>query len=176
VNEATLTFLVIGALGALVVAASFLLGDRLPFTGPEANGLRSPDVFGGFAAAFGFAGALAYQLLRGRTTVPALTAAAIGVVVAVPIAYAAWRLSRTARGVPADPPAADTGLVGRRGLVVTPIPPDGYGEVRLRIGRRRPVKLRARASVPIPIGTHVYVVEVPDETSVVVEESGMRPG
>ncbi|HET8684218.1 MAG TPA: NfeD family protein [Micromonosporaceae bacterium] len=174
-NEATLTFLVIGALGALVVAASLLFGDRLPFTGPDANGLRSPEVSGGFAAAFGFAGAVAYQVLRGRTTVPVLTAAAIGVVVAVPIAYAAWRLSRTARGVPADPPS-DTGLVGRRGLVVTPIPHDGYGEVRLRIGRRRPVKLRATASVPIPIGTHVYVVEVPDETSVVVEESGMRPG
>lgn len=173
-NPATLNFLVIGALGALIVAASLVLGDRLPFAQADADGLRSPEVAGGFAAAFGFAGALAYELLSGRTTVPALTAAAIGVVVAVPTAYAAWRLRRAARGTPAASSSTRDELVGKRGLVVTPIPLDGYGEVRLRLGRR-PVKFKATSTVSIPIGTHVFVVDVSDDTRIVVEESGLRP-
>ena len=61
-----------------------------------------------------------------------------------------------------------TDLVGRLGVVVTPIPAEGYGEVRITIGGQ-PVKLYAKADHPVPLGARVFVVEAPSDTSVVVE-------
>ena len=59
-------------------------------------------------------------------------------------------------------------LVGALGVVVTPIPASGYGEVRVRLGGQ-PVKLNARADQPVPLGAQVFVVEAPSDTSVIVE-------
>src|SRR6266508_1962707 len=66
------------------------------------------------------------------------------------------------------PAVAD--LVGTLGVVVTPIPVDGYGEVRVRLGGQ-PVKLYARSERPLPLGTRVFVIEAPSSTSVLVEET-----
>jgi len=54
--------------------------------------------------------------------------------------------------------------------VVTPIPAQGYGEVRISLGGQ-PVKLNARAEEPIALGAKVFVIEAPSDTSVVVEQT-----
>jgi membrane-bound ClpP family serine protease len=129
-------------------------------------------VLSGFAGAFGFAGAIGYELLNSRTAAPALAAAAVGVVAAVPTGYLAWRLSRAARSMRTDATPTRADLIGTLGVVVTAIPGQGYGEVRVRLGGV-PVKLNARAERPIPMGAQVFVIEAPSDTSVVVEETAL---
>jgi hypothetical protein len=58
-------------------------------------------------------------------------------------------------------------LIGTNGVVVSPIPAGGYGEVRLHLGGHR-LKFNARADAPMAIGTPVLVIEAPSDTSVVV--------
>jgi membrane protein implicated in regulation of membrane protease activity len=67
----------------------------------------------------------------------------------------------------ATPTAED--LVGKRGVVVTPVPAGGFGEVRIRVGGQ-PMKLYARASKPISLGVAVLVTAALSETSVIVTE------
>jgi membrane protein implicated in regulation of membrane protease activity len=91
-----------------------------------------------------------------------------GLVAALPAAYLAVRLSRWARDIHTDATPTRADLVGSLGVVVTPIPHRGYGEVRVRVAGL-PVKLNARADRPLPLGTEVFVIEAPSDTSVVVE-------
>jgi hypothetical protein len=53
-------------------------------------------------------------------------------------------------------------------VVVTAIPAQGYGEIRITLGGQ-PVKLNARAPQPVALGARVFVVEAPSDTSVIVE-------
>jgi len=175
VSAVTLTFLVIGGLGLLALAASLVFGEILPLGHlghPDVSGPWSLEVIAGFAGAFGFAGAVANELLFGRTSVPAFAAAAVGAVAAFPTAYLVWRFSKAARNMRTDATPTRTDLIGTLGVVVTAIPAQGYGEVRVRL-RGEPVKLNARADRPIPLGAHVFVVEAPSDTSVVVEETAL---
>ena len=72
--------------------------------------------------------------------------------------------------MPADaPPAAE--LVGSLGTVVTPIAPDGPGEISLTTAGQQ-LKLEAHADNPVTEGTTVVVIDVTSPTSVVVAESG----
>jgi membrane protein implicated in regulation of membrane protease activity len=73
----------------------------------------------------------------------------------------------------ATPTRAD--LVGRLGVVVTPINPGGYGEVRVSLGGQ-PVKLNARSDQHVPLGARVFVVEAISDTSVIVEQTPALPG
>ncbi|WBB78332.1 hypothetical protein O7606_19150 [Micromonospora sp. WMMD882] len=164
----TLIFLVIGAAGVAVLALALLGGELLHALLPDVDGPVSVEVIAGFAGAFGFGGAIANELLGART--PALVAGAVaaGVVAAVPTAWFAGRLSRAARDMPTDATPTRHHLVGALGLVVTPIPTSGYGEVRVRLAGQ-PVKLNARADRPLPVGAQIFVVEALSETSVHVE-------
>ena len=74
-------------------------------------------------------------------------AVAGGVLAAVPTGWLASRLARAARNMRTDATPTRADLVGALGVVVTPIPADGYGEVRIRLGGQ-PVKLNARADQP----------------------------
>ncbi len=67
--------------------------------------------------------------------------------------------------------AADTTdqLVGKRAIVVTSVPADGFGEIRVRVSGR-PLKLLARASKPVALGATVVVTEALNATSVVITE------
>lgn len=169
-DGATLGFLVIGGIGVVVLAVALLGVEFLHFGQADVGGgLWSIEALAGFAGAFGFAGAIANELL-GHTTAATITAAAIGILAAVPTAYLAVRLSKAARNMRTDATPTRTDLVGTLGVVVTPIPQQGYGEVRVRLGGQ-PLKLNARADRPLPMGAHVFVVEAPTETSVVVEET-----
>jgi membrane protein implicated in regulation of membrane protease activity len=168
-SPVTLAFLVIGGIGVAVLAVSLLVGDLLGLGHPDAGGPFSLPAVAGFVGAFGFAGAIADVLVPGE--VAGLVAAlVVGAFAAVPTAWFAVKLSRMAMNMRTDPTPTREDLVGTLGVVVTPIPATGYGEVRVTLAGQ-PVKLYATADRPLPRGTRVFVVAAPSATSVVVEET-----
>ncbi|MFG1949649.1 hypothetical protein [Micromonospora sp. NPDC048830] len=164
----TLIFLVIGGAGIGVLALALLGTELLHLGHADVDGPVSVETVAGFAGAFGFGAAIVNELLGGRTPGMIAAAAAGGALAAVPTAWLAARLSRSARNMRTDPTPTRNDLVGALGLVVTPVPAAGYGEVRVRVAGQ-PVKLNARADRPIPLGARVFVVEALSETSVHVE-------
>ncbi|MBT8226233.1 MAG: NfeD family protein [Dactylosporangium sp.] len=164
----TLIFLVVGGLGALLLALALLSGGILDLAHADLGGTASVESVAGFLGAFGFGGAIASELLHARTPFEVAVAAGAGIAAAAPTAYLAVRLSRWARNVRTDATPSRADLIGAIGVVVTPVPAQGYGEIRVRVGGL-PVKLHARADDPIPLGTEVFVIEAPSDTSVIVE-------
>ncbi|RSM45649.1 hypothetical protein DMB66_50720 [Actinoplanes sp. ATCC 53533] len=100
----------------------------------------------------------------------ALGALVFGLMLGWPFAV---RLSRWARDIHTDGTPGRIDLIGSIGVVVTSIPADGYGEVQVRVAGQ-PRKLHALATRPIPLGTEIFVIEAPSDTSVLVEP--IRPG
>ncbi|MEH1164922.1 hypothetical protein V6V47_06015 [Micromonospora sp. CPCC 205539] len=168
VATGTLIFLIIGAAGVGVLALALLGSEFLHFGHADVDGPISTETVAGFAGAFGFGAAIVNELLGARTPGLVAGAAAGGLLAAVPTAWLASRLSRAARNMRTDPTPTRDDLVGALGLVVTPVPLNGYGEVRVRLAGH-PVKLNARADQPIPAGAQVFVVQALSETSVHVE-------
>lgn len=168
-DTATVVFLAVGGVGVAVLALGLLGTEVLHFGHPDLDGPVSTEAVAGFVGAFGFAGAIASELLGAGTPALVGLAALIAVAAAVPTGYLALRLGRAARNMRTDATPTRQDMVGTLGVVVTPIPAQGYGEVRLRIAGQ-PVKLNARADRPIPIGAEIFVIEAPSETSVVVEQ------
>jgi membrane-bound ClpP family serine protease len=166
----TVTFLVIGAIGVVLLAASLLVGDLLHIGHPDADGPFSVPAIAAFVGAFGFGGAIAAALTRGSSAISVLVAVLVGVGVAFPTAWGTMLLARAASRMRTDATPTRSDLVGRLGVVVTSIPAEGYGEVRITMGGQ-PVKLNARSDQPVALGARVFVVEAPTDTSVVVEET-----
>lgn len=159
----TIVFLAIGAVG-IVVAALTLLGGSLFELG---DGLFSTEAAATFVGAFGFASAAAYQTVG--DSIDVVGSAGIGVIVAVPLAFLAARMVERVGDMSTDATPSATDLAGAKGVVVTPVPAGGFGEVRVRIGGQ-PMKLYARAAKPIALGAAIIVTEALSETSVVVTE------
>jgi membrane-bound ClpP family serine protease len=168
VTPGTLIFLIIGGAGVGVLALALLGTELFQFGHGDVDGPIRLETVAGFAGAFGFGAAIVNELLGARTPGMIAGAAAGGLVAAVPTGWLASRLSRAARNMRTDPTPTRDDLVGALGLVVTPVPVDGYGEVRVRVAGQ-PVKLNARADQPIPVGAQVFVVQALSETSVLVE-------
>ncbi|KAB1907180.1 NfeD family protein [Micromonospora tulbaghiae] len=164
----TLIFLIIGGVGVGVLTLALLGSGVLHLGQPDVDGPVSLEAAAGFTGAFGFGGAIVNELLGGRTPGMIAAAVAAGALAAVPTGWLAARLSRAARNMRTDATPTRDHLAGAIGLVVTPIPSGGYGEVRVRLAGQ-PVKLNARADGPIPVGTRIFVVEALSETSVHVE-------
>jgi membrane protein implicated in regulation of membrane protease activity len=162
------TFVVIGGVGIAVLALSLLAGDLLHLGHADVDGPFSLAAVAAFIGGFGFGGATAAALLPGPG--PLWAALAAGTVAAVPLAWVASRLVRAAVTMPTDATPTRGDVIGALGVVVTPIPGEGYGEVRLRLAGQ-PVKFNAKADRPLPAGARVFVVDAPSATSVVVEET-----
>jgi membrane protein implicated in regulation of membrane protease activity len=169
VSGVTVTFLVIGGLGVLVLAVSLFVGDVLHFGQPDLDGPFSVPAIAGFVGAFGFAGAIAAELV-GSGAAGWLVGSVVGAVAAVPTAWLAMRLARAASRMRTDATPTRSDMLGQLGVVVTPIPVPGYGEIRITLGGQ-PVKLNAASDKPLPLGTRVFVIEARSDTSVVVEET-----
>lgn len=167
-STATIVFLLIGGLGTAVLAVALLGGELLHLGDPDIDGPISLEMITGFIGAFGFGAAIVHEVLGAGSTTAVAMAATAGAAAALPVAYVATKLSRAARRMHTDATPTRSDLIGALGVVVTPIRAGGYGEIRVRLGGQ-PVKLYARADAAIPIGTQVFVVEAPTETSVVVE-------
>ena len=168
-NAVTITFLLIGCLGLALLAAALFFGDVLGFGTDGVDGPLSMPSISGFVGAFGFGGAGA-AALTGAGAVSVLAGLDVGTAVALPSDIGTVALARAVERMRTDATPTRTDLVGRLGVVVTPIPAEGYGEVRISIGGQ-PVKLNARAEAPIALGAKVFVVEAPSDTSVVVEQT-----
>jgi membrane protein implicated in regulation of membrane protease activity len=168
-NATTVTFLFIGGIGIALLAASLFLGDVLHLGHPDADGPFSVPSVAGFVGAFGFGGAIVASLTGGGPA-SILGGVLAGVVVAVPAAIGTVALARAAGRMRTDATPTRADLVGRLGVVVTPIPAQGYGEVRITMGGQ-PVKLNAKSDQPVALGARVFVVEAPSDTSVVVEQT-----
>jgi len=182
--DVTTTFLIVGGFGLFLLASSLVFGHHphihlhlhihMPFhwhighaghAGSEAA-LSLPSI-AGFIGAFGFGGAIAAQLLPGRS---ALWPTLIGLAAGVPTAWGAARLTRAAMEMSTDATPTQRDVVGSLGVVIREIPPSGYGEVRVSFAGQL-MKFHARATAPLPVGARILVVDAPSATSVVVEST-----
>jgi membrane protein implicated in regulation of membrane protease activity len=168
-DAVTVTFLFVGGIGLALLAVSLFLGDVIGIGHPDADGPFSLPSVAGFVGAFGFGGAIAASLTGGGV-LAVVVGLMCGTILAVPAAIGTVALARAAARMRTDATPTRADLIGRQGVVVTPITAGGYGEVRVAIGGQ-PVKLNARADRPVALGAHVFVIEAPSDTSVVVEET-----
>lgn len=161
-------FIVIGVVGLAIVLASLLLGDILEglfdaFDADFGHGVFSAPVIGSFLAAFGFGAALVMT----ATGIGAAGGALAGLASGGVIGALALLMTRSLMHMPTDPTMRSADLVGSTGVVITPIPAEGLGEVSLTYAGQI-TKLSARASAPISSGTTVVVTQVASSSSVVV--------
>lgn len=173
-TSSTVAFLIVGGIGVAILALGLLGSELLSFGHVDVDGPVSVEVVAGFVGAFGFVAAIACELLGATTPVETILAAAIGVFAAFPTGYLAFRLSRAARNMHTDATPTRADLVGCLGVVVTAIPAGGFGEVRVILGGQ-PVKLNARSGGAVPMGTQIFVIDAPTDTSVIVEETQSIP-
>lgn len=164
-------FLIIGAVGVLLVVVSVFLGDVLDglfeFEHFEVgDGVLSTPVIGAFLAAFGGGGALLIEGLR-LSLLGSVAGAAVAGVVLGGITLA---VLRSLMHMPTDATPRTADLVGAIGRVVTRVPDGGLGEIVVVSGGQR-LKLSARADAPVANGASVIVVDVLSPTAVVVTES-----
>jgi len=169
-SVATLVFLCIGGFSLLVLLLSLVGGHihlghlrlHAGHHGFTARLLSLPGI-AGLVGGFGFGGAIANEGLHS-----AGLAAGIGLSAGVPLAWAAGRLMAAADGMSTDATPTSGDVVGATGVVVSPIPEHGLGQVRVRFAGS-PTKFNARADHPLALGTPVIVVDVLTPTSVLVD-------
>lgn len=165
----TTAFLIIGGIGLAVLILSMVVGELLEFGPFEADGPFSTAALASFLSAFGFGAAIAYSLVPGSGSFALLVAVLVGTAAAIPAALLAIRLTRAVMNMRTDPTPTRDHLVGATGTVVTPIPVDGYGEVRVQVAGQQ-MKLNARADKPLATGAEIFVLTTLSETSVRVDE------
>lgn len=156
-------YLVLGLVGLVVIAASLVLGDLLEGVLDGLGGdWFSTEVVGAFVSALGFGGAAALGL-----GAPDLVALPVGLAAGVGFGFLGASLTRLVRdgGTDATPGADD--VLGRDAVVVSDIPADGFGTVRLHLGGHT-LRFNARAELPLETGTEVHVTGVVSPTAVTV--------
>lgn len=162
-------FLVIGAVGALLLIVGLVIGDVFDGVLPESDWL-SMTAIATWLTAFGFG---AY-VIDERSPLPTIIAVIVGAAAGFALGYVALRWSRSLATMATDatPTAAD--LTGRHGRVITAIPPRSSGEILVRMGGQ-PVKLTAVAGSgqgeTFERGTEVVVVDVLSSTRVEVQST-----
>lgn len=167
-------FLVIGALGLAIVVLSLVLGEFLEgvFEGfdidvdvdVDADGLFSTPVIGSFLAAFGFGAALVMYATNSGAGIAALGGVGSGVI----MGGAALVITRAFMHMPTDRNVNTRDLVGKAGVVISPIPVGGFGEVTVRHAGQL-LKLHARSEEALAAGTPVWVIAVTSPSSVFVK-------
>jgi len=174
------TFLSIGGFAVLLLILSMIgghlhlghfhlhLGHSHVRLGRGSGGHMTLPAIAGFVGAFGFGGAIAASLVSGSGGGRVLLAAAVGLASAVPSAWLAGRMMRAAMNINTDATLTSADLIGTIGVVITPVPVGGYGEVRVAVAGQQ-IKFNARADQPLALGTQVFVIAVPTPTSVLVE-------
>ena len=169
-------FLAIGAVGLLVLVLALVVGEVGDLGHGDGDGPFSLPAIAAFVGGIGFGGAAVTALvpeLPGAVTV--LLAVLGGLLVALPLAAGAIRLSSALRDMPTEPTLTSARLIGAQGVVVSGVPAGGLGEVRLSVAGQQ-LKYHARSEVALPAGTPVYVVDTPTDTSVEVVSTAPDPG
>ena len=167
-GTAQTAFIAIGMVGLAIVLLSLILGEVLDgvfgaFDLDAGGGVFSAPVIGSFLAAFGFGAALIMTSTGANATLGALGGLASGLIVG----GLALAMMRTLMHMPTDETVTTRGLEGTPGIVITPVPAHGYGEVTIRHhGEQR--KYNAMADEDLPAGTRVQVTGVLSPSAVVV--------
>ncbi|KRC53309.1 MULTISPECIES: hypothetical protein [unclassified Nocardioides] len=163
-------FLVLGLVGLGVLLLSLVAGDVLdgPFHALEADWI-STAALGGFVSAFGFGGAIA-----DGTGAPLPVSLAVGAGSGVVVGWFALWLTRLVKDGPSDGTVSIGDSVGQVAKVITAIPAEGYGVVRVVVGGH-PLQLNASAHLPIEAGAQVNVTGVLSPTAVSVTEVWQSP-
>lgn len=181
------TFLVIGGFALLLLVLSLFGGrlhlghlhighlhvgrihlGRIPGGAGHGGTELSLPVIAGFLGAFGFGGAIAASLLPDGDATALVVAIVVGLLAAIPTGWLAGRLVNAAINMSTDATLTSNDLVGAMGVVITPVPVGGLGEVRLAIAGQH-IKFNARSDEPLALGTGVFVISVTSPTSVLVE-------
>jgi len=157
------TFLVIGIVGLVLVGISLVLGDVFDSVFDALAGdVFSSAVLGGFVSAFGFGAALMQGI-----GAPTVVSVPVGVAAGVVVGWLAWWLTKLVKDSSSDGTLSTDDALGRAGRVITAIPADGFGAVRLMIGGHS-VQLNAKAEAPVEAGTEVHVTQILSPTAVLV--------
>lgn len=163
-------FLVLGVVGLLVLLASLVIGDHVDsaFSALEADWISTAAI-GGFVSAFGFGGAIA-----DGAGAPHLVSLGVGAVSGAVVGWLAWWLTRLLKNGTSDGTVSVSDSVGMTGRVITAIPAQGYGVVRVLVGGH-PLQLNASANAPVEPGTEVRITGVLSPTAVSVNEVWQPP-
>lgn len=157
-------FLVVGAVGVVLLLVALVVGDVLDgaLEGLGA-GFFSTEALAGFLGALGFGGAIALET-TGSTSI----AVVVGLVLGVLLGWLAARASRFLHGDGEGDTVRTSDMLERIGSVVSAIPEGGFGVVSLSVGGHI-TRLNARSSAAVPAGTQVSVTQVISPTAVQVE-------
>lgn len=164
-----MAFIIIGFIGLGVLLLSVVIGDLFDVSG-HFDGVLDSDIFStaavaSFLGAFGFAGYVAHAVVG-----PLWLAIVIGLAVGLAVGYGAIRLTRSLQR-DGDTPSLNTStMVGLPATVISTIPTQGYGEIRINVGGQ-PLKINARSHLEIPQGTEVWVSGVLSATAVEVRST-----
>ena len=154
-------FLILGVVGIAVLLVSLILGDLLDsalhFDGLDSE-VFSTSVIAAFIGAFGFGGVAVQEF-----TDSLWLASLIGMVAGFLAGWGAVVLTRWLKRAETGQALRSDHLIGAEARVITDIPEDGFGEIR--IGTH---KCAAKAELPIPAGTLVWVSGVLSPTAVEV--------
>lgn len=158
-------FLVVAAVGLVLLIVALVFDDVLDAVVPDNDWLSLPSLAAGLVAF----GSVAY-IMDSQTGVPVGAAVGLGSVVAVGCGWLAFRFSRAAMGMATDATPAIRDMLGSSGRVVTAIAAGSTGEVLVEFGGQL-VKMTALAAdgSGIATGVDIVVVSVESQTRVKVE-------
>ncbi|AXE38587.1 NfeD family protein [Acidipropionibacterium virtanenii] len=149
-----ITFLIIGAVGIVILLVSLILGDLAgAFSHFDAIGGEyiSTAVIAAFIGALGFAGALALAV-TGSTVWAIGAGCGAGILFG---AGASWLTRALTRSGSSYTPSGSE-LVGAEAHVISPIPADGMGQIRLSTHGHL-LTLNARSQIPVSAGERVWI-------------------
>lgn len=164
-------FFVIGGIGIVLLVVALVLGDVMEgvfgFDGIDSIGALDSDIFStagvaGLLGGFGFGGAIGLA-----TTGMMAAAIGIGLVVGIALGWMAGKLTGLLRKQGTDVAPSTNSLIGVEALVITAVPEQGYGQIRVRHGGHT-YTLNAKAPVALDTGARVWVSGVLSATSVEV--------
>jgi membrane protein implicated in regulation of membrane protease activity len=156
-------YLILGVVGLVVLATSLVVGDVLDGVLDGVGGdWFSTEVVGGFVSALGFGGAIAVS-----AGAPGPVAVAVGLAVGTAFGWMAARFTRLVRGAGTDGTPAAGDVVGHEAIVLSDIPDEGLGTVRVHVGGHT-LRYHASADLAIAAGTKVHVTSVLSPTAVAV--------
>ena len=157
-------FLILGVVGIAVLLVSLILGDLLDsalhFDGLDSE-VFSTSVIAAFIGAFGFGGVAVQEF-----TDCLWLASLVGMVAGSLAGWGAVALTRWLKGAETGQALRSDHLIGAEACVITDIPEGGFGEIRVGTHKRA-----ARAELPIPAGTSVWVSGVLSPTAVEVRST-----
>ncbi|MDO5675989.1 MAG: hypothetical protein Q4G35_00610 [Propionibacteriaceae bacterium] len=158
-------FLIIGAVGIVLVVVSLIVGDvldgvlDLDFLD---NDLFSISSLSAFIGAFGFGGALGLALVDNM-----VVAVVMGLIVGALAAWGAVRLTKALKRSEDAASFRSDAMIGHSGRVITAIPEGGYGEISISVGGHVR-KIAAKAQAPVASGDEVWVSAILSPTAVEV--------